>query len=472
MTTLASPGKNLRLNSLAVVCSSALTSVLGLAFWALAAKLFRAEQVGVAAATTSSAMMLSTMASLSLGGMYERFLSVAGGRAGALVLRGCLLVCAVATTLAVGLIVLGPRHSLFESSWEMATYPVFVVVLTVYALQDNISAGLGVARWGAAKNTVQAGAKIIGMVAFASAGGAVAIVGSWGVTALIAACWLALAIARRLRTDERHTLAAPTLPPRRELLQYFAASYSITALTAVAPLVVPLIVITQLGPKTNAYFTMSWSIVSALYVMLSVLIGPFVAECAAHPDKIPTLLGNFSKLVGVVAVLGGLGLAFVAPMLLGLLGSEYRAQGTPLLHLAAFFMPLTVVGAVYAGLARVFRRLTLAVVTQTLATAVVIGGALATARQMGVFGVALSYLLAEALVTVILIGPLIRWLRELSRACELPTEPLLIPVIIENPLAPGALVIETSVAPAPVVAETSVPAGESDRPGADAWGMA
>lgn len=413
MTALVSPDRNLRRNSVAVVSSSALTSLLGLAFWAVAAKLFPAAQVGVAAAITSSAMMLSTLASLSLGAMYERFLSLTGHRTNTAILRGCLLVSAVAATLALGMIVFGPRRTLFGSVWETLAYPVFVIVLTLYALQDNIAAGLGVARWSAAKNAAQAAAKLLTMVALVAAGGAVAIVASWGVTAAIAVCWLSVAMSRRLRADPRTTLA-PTLPPRRELIGYFAASYSITALTAIAPLVVPLVVITQLGPRTNAYFTISWSIVSALYVMLSVLIGPFVAECSAHPNNLGSLLANFTKLVATVAVLGGLGLAFIAPILLGLLGSEYRAQGTPLLHMAAFFMPLTVVGAVYDGLARVYRRLTLAVITQLLATAVVIGGSIATAHSLGVRGIALSYLIAEALAAAILIGPLIRWLRQLT----------------------------------------------------------
>ncbi len=420
MKVVPSPGKNLQLNSLAVVFSSALTSLLGLAFWGVAAKLFPASEVGVAAATTSSAMMLSTLSSSTLGAMYERFVPVAGTRAGALVVRGYLLVAAVAATLALGLIVLGPRHTLFRSGWELAAYPVFVVVLTVFGLQDNIAAGLGVARWGAVKNAIHGAAKLIAVVALAAAGGALAIVVSWGLTAAVAVCWLMVAIRHRLRADVRYT-AAPALPPRRELWQYFGASYGITALASIAPLVVPLVVITQIGPQASAYFAISWSIVAALYVMLNLLIGPFVAECAAHPDKVGHLCAHFAKLVGAVAVLGGLGLAFIAPILLGFLGSEYREQGTPLLHLAAFFMPLTVVGAVYDGLARVYRRLTLAVVTQTLVTVVVIGGSMATARSMGVFGVALSYLLAEALAAAILVGPLIRWLRQLRRRFQ-PTD--------------------------------------------------
>jgi len=449
---LPAPRKNLQLNSLAVVLSSALTSLLGLAFWAVAAKLFPAQEVGVAAATTSSAMMLSVVASLSLGAMFERFLPLAGNRAGGLLLRGYLLVAALAGVLALGLILLGPRHTLFRSGWELAAYPVFVIVLTVFALQDNTAAGLGVARWGAIKNSTQGAAKLAAVVALAATGGALAIVLSWGATAALAVCWLGLALRKRLRADARYT-AGPTLPPRRELWQYFGASYGITALASIAPLIVPLVVISEIGPKASAYFAMAWSIVSALYLMLNLLVGPFVAECAAHPDNIKSLSNHFAKLVAAVAVLGGIGLAFVAPILLGFLGSDYRAHGTPLLHLAAVFMPLTVIGAVYDGLARVYRRLTLAVVTQILVTVVVIGGSILTAPSQGVLGVALSYLLAEALAAVILVGPLIRWLRELRAASPATAAPAPVPAPAE--LAPTFTMLDTAVTENP--SSTSTP---------------
>ncbi len=411
MRRLPSAGRNLRLNSLAVVASNVGTGVLGLAFWAVAAKLFSAAEVGVASALIASAIMLSTLSNLSLGAMYERFLPVAGHRATPLLLRGYLLVAGVALILALGLTLFGPQ-ALFPSGLEKLVYPPLVVVLAVFALQDNTVAGLGVARWGAAKNSFHAVAKLASLFALSLSGAALAIVTSWGLTAAIAMCCVMVAMRRRVRTGDRYSWP-PALPPRGELWRYFGASYGITALSAIAPLVVPLVVIAQLGPDASAYFAVSWSMVTAVYVMLSLLIGPFVAECAAHPDRINGLSAQFVKMITAVALLCGVGLAVVGPIALGFIGAEYRQHGTPLLYLAAVFIPFTVVGAVYDGLARVYRRLILAVVTQCLVTAVVIGGSAALTGSLGVLGIGVSYLAAEVMAAVILVGPLFRWLREL-----------------------------------------------------------
>ncbi|MCV7423758.1 lipopolysaccharide biosynthesis protein [Mycobacterium yunnanensis] len=401
------------MNSLAVVLASGCTGVLGLAFWAIAARLYPAAEVGVAAAMIFSATMLATLANLSLGAMYERFLPLAGRRAAPLLRRGYLAVVGLALVLACGLIAFGPRAALFHSRWELVTYPAFVAVLALFALLDNTVAGLGVARWGAAKNTVHGAVKLVGILALAGTGSALAITMSWGLTAAVAVIWVMVAIRRRVRYDDRYS-AVPSLPPRRELWHYFGASYGISALASVAPLVVPLLVVTRIGPEASAYFAVTWSIVGAFYIVLSLLVSPFVAECAAHPDRIGSLSASFAKMIAAAALLGGLGLAFVAPIALGLIGTDYREAGTPLLHLAAFFMPLTVVGAVYVGLARVHRRLTLAVLTQCLVTVVVIGGTAMTTGTLGVRGVGVSYLVAEALAAVVLIGPLVRWLLELN----------------------------------------------------------
>lgn len=408
-----SASRNLQLNSMALMLSSVLTGVLGLAFWAVTARLFPAAQVGIASALISTAIMLSTLSNLSLGSMFERFLPVAGTRAGPLLSKGFLAVAAFAFVLAIGLVLLGPRETLFETNLEIVMYPVFVVVLALFALQDQTVSGLGVARWAASKNIFHAVAKLIAVGALAWTGSALAIVASWGVTAALAVVSVLVAMRMRVGSDPRFT-QPPTLPSNRELGIYFGSSYGISALGAIAPLVVPLVVVTRVGTEANAYFAVTWSVVSALYIMVNLMVGPFVAEAAAHPDKIVALSRRFVRTIAMVAVAGSLGLAFVAPIALGFVGPEYREQGTPLLHLAAVFVPLTVIGAVYDGLARVYRRLTLAVVTQCLTTVVIIAGSLVLTDSIGVAGVGWAYLVAEVLTAVILLGPLISWLRRLQ----------------------------------------------------------
>jgi len=401
-----SAGRNLQINSLALMGSSVVTGLLGLVFWAVAAHLFPADEVGVASALISTAIMLSTLSNLSLGAMYERFLPVSGYRAGGLLSLGLGAVAVVACVLAIGMIVFGPRSVLFESRREVFIYPVFVVVLALFALLDQVVSGLGVARWAAWKNIVHAVAKLIAVIVVAGTASALAVVLSWGVTAAVAVVVVLLSIRARIRRDPRFTLE-PDLPSKREIGAYFGSSYGITALGSIAPLVVPLVVVAHVGAAENAYFAVTWSIVSALYLMVNLMTGPFVAEVAAHPRKTVALAVRFVRTIVVVAVVGGLGLACLAPIALGFVGEEYRIHGTPLLRLAAVFIPLTVVGAVYDGLARIDRRLGIAVVTKCLSTAVVIVGTLVFTRSAGVAGVGWAYLSAEVVTVLILSGPLV-----------------------------------------------------------------
>ncbi|PRC52497.1 AMP-dependent synthetase, partial [Mycobacterium sp. ITM-2017-0098] len=58
--------RNLRVNTVALIASTAATGVLGLMFWAVAARLFPAHEIGLASALITSAVLLSTMSSLGL----------------------------------------------------------------------------------------------------------------------------------------------------------------------------------------------------------------------------------------------------------------------------------------------------------------------------------------------------------------------------------------------------------------------
>ncbi|WP_420750587.1 lipopolysaccharide biosynthesis protein [Rhodococcus sp. O3] len=394
------------------MASSAITGLLGLVFWAATARLFPADQVGIASALISSAIMLSTLSNLSLGAMYERFLPVCGNRAGRLLAQGFALVTAFALLLAVGLIVLGPRDTLFESDTLMLAYPALVVTLAVFALQDQTVSGLGVARWAAWKNTAHAAAKLAAVIALAWTGSALAILASWGATAAVAALTVLLAMRAKVVADPRYA-RDPALPPRRELKAYFFSSYGISALGSLAPLVVPLVVVSRIGAEANAYFAVAWSLVSGLFIMVHLMVGPFVAEAAAHPDKVVALSGRFVRTVTALAVVGGVGMAAAGPLALGLVGDSYRENGSPILYLASAFVPLSVVGAVYSGLARVYRRMTLAVTTQCISTVVIIVGSIVLTDAIGVAGVGWAYLVAELGTAVILIGPLISWLSRL-----------------------------------------------------------
>lgn len=406
--------RNMRVNTVALIVSTASTGVLGLAFWAVVARLFPAQEVGLASALITSAVLLSTMSTLGIDVLYERFLPVAGTRAPLLLKRGFLLVAAAGVLVGSVLVAVGPRDPLFQSGWAMATFPLMVLTLAVFALLDKAAAGLGVARWAAVKNLAHAVAKLAAVAALAIWEQAATIVLSWTLTAGVAALCTYAVLHRRSRTHPRWQRAAD-LPPKRQVWSYFGSSFGIASLWSIGPLVVPLIVVTQIGPVANAHFAVTWAMVSALYLMMHLVVSPYVAEVAAHPAQVRSLSWRMVSMLVAVAFLASAGLLLVGPLMLSLAGDEYRSEGGDLLLLAAAFLPLSAVSAAFEGFARVQRKLALYLSVQALVTVVILVGSWFGTRALGVTGVGWAYLAAEGLSALILIGPAIRWLRRVGR---------------------------------------------------------
>ncbi len=181
----------------------------------------------------------------------------------------------------------------------------------------------------------------------------------------------------------------------------------------------PLVVISLLGAEENAYFAITWALVSALFVLFYMLMGPFVSEASAFPTQIQSLTRRFIALLSGLAVLGAIFLALVAPVALGSVGDHYRTEGTTLLRLSAIIIPISALVVLHNALARVYQRMGSAVVAQVLNTIVVIAGSIVLTPHVGIAGVGWSYLAAEILSAAIVSVPLVGMLR---RAARTPTQ--------------------------------------------------
>ncbi|MGE5141639.1 MAG: hypothetical protein ACM3JD_19410, partial [Rudaea sp.] len=84
-------------NAYALIFSSAATSVLGIAYWALAARYYPTEIVGLNSAAIAATLLLSSISILYLDGAFIRFIPRAGRNTKRLVLYAYL----VASTLSI-----------------------------------------------------------------------------------------------------------------------------------------------------------------------------------------------------------------------------------------------------------------------------------------------------------------------------------------------------------------------------------
>jgi O-antigen/teichoic acid export membrane protein len=170
-----------------------------------------------------------------------------------------------------------------------------------------------------------------------------------------------------------------------------------------------------LGPERTAYFAIAWTLVAAVFLLGSILVGPFVAEVAANPGDLHHLIRHFGLMLGALCVGSSLFLAIGGPLVLGFVGPDYRTHGAPLLYLAALIIPLWLIGTLYDAVARIHRKLALAVFAHCLLAVVSVGGSALLVPAHGVAGVGIAYLTATAINAILLGGPLIRGFRHLAR---------------------------------------------------------
>jgi O-antigen/teichoic acid export membrane protein len=182
-------------------------------------------------------------------------------------------------------------------------------------------------------------------------------------------------------------------------------------MSVVVPMVLPLIIVSQLGNEANAYFAMPWVICSALNMLTWNIAASFVMEASSDRSQTRALTRRSLRLGLLVAGAGAVTLLLGASLVLQVFGSAYAEQGAPLLRLMAIAQPATVVTTVFSGLLRIRRQVGWLVLVQGAIGVIVLSLTLFLLPSLGVTGVGVAYLSAEGLAGAVLVVPLLRSLR-------------------------------------------------------------
>ncbi|MFF0817418.1 lipopolysaccharide biosynthesis protein [Rhodococcus sp. NPDC003318] len=417
---LTAPG--LESNAAALMLASVATGALGLVYWAVAERFFDTADVGRASAVISTATMLASLSCLSLGGAYQRFLPVAGRSSTRLIVGGLALTSTVALVLGCLFLLVYPSHDrLFTSSAEYALFPFIVVAFAVYALADPILTGLRLAKAVAVKNIALSVLKIIPVVVLASTGSALALSGSWAVLAFGVT---AIAVVYLLRSVRERRDVEPELPPVRELWAFQGVYFTMTLVMTVIPLVLPLIVVSELGTEQNAYFNLAWTMCSAVGLLRAGVGSSFIVEASAPGADQPALLRRLVRMLGAVAVVSATGLAVGGPLVLYVVSPDYFHAAAGLVLVMAVDSLVGTVVIVYFLLAQILRRLRLMLAIQIVIVVTTLTVTLLLVPRVGLIGVGLGSLTAQLVAVTVIALPLRRAIADLTAPADREPEPV------------------------------------------------
>jgi O-antigen/teichoic acid export membrane protein/aminoglycoside phosphotransferase (APT) family kinase protein len=383
-------------NGYALVASFAITSVLGVVFWIVAARLYPQDQVGIGGVVVTTMVTLSSASQLGFGNWLNRELPVAGQNRARLILMAYSAGVTASLLLASVFFLAAPKIAptlaqALDNIWLTIWFALAVAMWTVFALQDSVLAGLRLSVWVPAENAAYA---LINLALVTVSG--LALFAAWTLPLLLLIIAVNLPIFLKVARPVSGEASKPIEVRRmvRLIGWDYAAGLALTAALGIAPI----LVLNQSGPDGSASYHLSWTITYALYLVGRSMGISLLAEGVASPGRLrrlsaDALLHAMVPIVGAATVI-----ALGAPLIMSLFGPGYAEQGSTILRLLALASIPWGCVTIQLALARVRGEMRMIFAVQTATLVLVVGLGLLLLPRFGPPGMALAWLLAHVLV--------------------------------------------------------------------------
>lgn len=398
------------------MASTGATSVLGLIFWVVAARLSRTAEVGRASAEVSAMTLLAGLSQLNLINIYTRFLPRSGHRTRSFVIFGyaaCVVIALAISAVTVGL---GLGHTWLHPGLPSALLFIGAVVFwSIFTVQDSVLTGLRAAKWVPVENASFSATKLI-LLAFLAARGTSGIFLAWAIPVVPAVAFVNLYLfTRRIPRHHEEAHGISEFPTRRTLRNFVVAEYASSVVSNVSTYLTPVLIVTVLGARAGAYFYVPWLISNVNHALLWNISTAFVVEAGYRHEEPKSLLRRSGGLAVAALLPVVVILFFGAPLLLDILGRKYSIGGTDLLRLLALAVIPMTVPTLYEMFAWYEGALWRLVSVQSLRIGLFFAVTVPLLSSLHVSAAGVGLLAADGLFALILLRPVINKWRTLSK---------------------------------------------------------
>jgi O-antigen/teichoic acid export membrane protein len=391
-----------------LIVGTGVTSLLGAAFWALAARSYSAHEVGLNAAAISAMTLVSGVCSLGLSSVLVRYLPIAGTATRRLI-AGTYAIT-VSLSLAVGAAVAlsseiwSPSLSFLGSGGWLVGFTLATAATTVFTLQDSILTGLRSAQWIPLENSLFAVGKLALLVALASLLPTSGTFVAWNLPLLPAIVLVNYLIFRRLIPRNRSFGSLE----RSTVFRMAASNYTGNIFALAGNLYLPVLVANMTSAAEAAYFYVPWLFSLSLQLVALNVMTSLTVEAAIDMPSLRRLARR-ALMHSMRLVLPMVAVTFVAaPWVLLVFGQDYADAGTPLLRWLAVGAIPAVIVSLGISVARVEHRGLVVVASQAAHAVAVIALSTVLLSDKGIVAVGIAWTGSQALLALLMLATILR----------------------------------------------------------------
>ncbi|MCU1677096.1 MAG: hypothetical protein JWM93_1854 [Frankiales bacterium] len=408
----ASSTRTMYRDGFALVGSAGLTAVVGIAFWALAARLVPAERLGVDTGQIALITAVGSACAVGVGNGFTALLPRAGAMRSSLLRHGYLItaVCAAVLGLVASLLATTASRVGISGPADVITTTAAIVVWALFVVEDSALTGLGKAAWLPAANGAVSVVKLGLLAVIVTSVSRPAVISTIAPAAIAVLLVSGVIVPARLR---RCASGAATTFTRGTLRAFALRDGVASALSLGLLMMLPFVVTQAAGPAEGAVFAICLALAQGLD-LITAGVGVSLTVHAAEGAKAATALALsvWRRVVVLVAVSAGVLLAS-AHVLLGFFGETYVTRGgVAVIAVLAGTSIIRTAFIMWASLMRAQRRTGLVLVFNASVAALMLPLVVTLARSHGAVGAAIGVAAAQVLLSFAVVCHVIKLRRQ------------------------------------------------------------
>lgn len=389
-----------------MVGTTILTSILGFAYWWVAARQFSPETVGFASAAISAMLLLGNICILGLGTLLIGELPRQRGKEASLIIGALLIVGGLGGGVGVLFAFVAPAISpafqiLRANLGDIALFAIGVALTAITLVLDQALIGLLRGDWQFWRNTLFAATKLVALFAvgvFLSHITGLTIYATWTAgNALSLAVFAGFVV---LKGGWSVSSYVPEWVLLRRLRSAALQHHILNLMLQIPPFALPVLTTIILSARVNAWFSVSYMIAAFVSFLPGALATVLYAISSAQPTLLPHKARLTLGLSLVACLLANVVLLLGARQILDLFGHAYAEQASWSLRILGLVAFPVIIKNHYIAVHRVQGQLTQAMLPIAAGTFLEVGVSVLGAYLGGLIGLSLGLMISVCIEAV------------------------------------------------------------------------
>jgi len=390
-------------NSIYLMISSAVMAGFGFFFWLICARLFSAEDIGLATTIISVMGLIASISVLGLNSGLIRYLPTSKDKSKNV--NTCFTIVALIAIIVSCIFLLGlnkfsPRLMFIKQNIILSfAFIFFMVIYSMNSIIESVFMAIRRAKFILVKNTIFSVLKLVIPFVFIALGiaGAFGIFSAYMSAMLIGFGVVFLILVYKFKYKPKFVFYDDVIT---KIGKYSFVLYLAGFIGGLTTSLMPLIITNMLHPETTAYYYIAMQIVSLIFIISGATTNSLFAE-GSYNQK--SLKKNVQKSIWIISILliPAILLTFLfGNFILEAFGEQYSTQGLLFLKVMALSAILVSINNIFGSVFKVKKKIWGIMTRNIIGTVVTLGLSFILIREYELMGIAYAYIIGQAVTAI------------------------------------------------------------------------